>query len=223
MNAIEAGFDGVEVQAANSHLIDQFLQDGTNERTDIYGGSAENRIRFLLEIVDKVSAAIDPNRLGVRLSPFGQYGGIHDSDPLHLYGIAINALDERQIAYLHLIERRGSEIGLTESLHEGALNNARLFRSNFRGPLISAAAYTPSSASGAVVEGASTNAPTPSDSVGPGRTLLTVTPVRATDSAMPRATRRAPLALGGKERPSISRLPSRIRPSRTSARKNNRG
>src|ERR1700727_866460 len=108
VNAIEAGFDGVEVQAANSHLIDQFLQDGTNKRTDVYGGPAENRIRFLLEIVDKVGAAIGTDRLGVRLSPFGQYGGIHDSNPLHLFGIAINALDEREIAYLHLIEGRGS-------------------------------------------------------------------------------------------------------------------
>jgi N-ethylmaleimide reductase len=153
VNSIAAGFDGVEVQAANSHLIDQFLQDGTNKRTDLYGGPAENRIRFLLEIVDKVSAAIGANRLGVRLSPFGQYGGIHDSNPLHLYGIAINALDEREIAYLHLIEGRGSEIGLTDGLHEEALNNAQLFRSNFRGPLISAAAYTPSSATQTIAEG----------------------------------------------------------------------
>jgi N-ethylmaleimide reductase len=152
LNAIEAGFDGVEVQAANSHLIDQFLQDGTNKRTDVYGGPAENRIRFLLEIVDKVSTAIGKNRLGVRLSPFGQYGGIHDSNPLHLYGIAINALDEREIAYLHLIEGRGSEIGLTDGLNEEALNNTRLFRSNFRGPLISAAAYTPTSATRTVAE-----------------------------------------------------------------------
>jgi N-ethylmaleimide reductase len=121
VNAMEAGFDGVEIQAANSHLIDQFLQDGTNKRTDVYGGPAENRIRFLLEIVDQVGAAIGTNRLGVRLSPFGQYGGIHDSNPLHLFGIAINALDEREIAYLHLIEGRGSEIGLTDGLHEDAL------------------------------------------------------------------------------------------------------
>jgi N-ethylmaleimide reductase len=153
VNAIEAGFDGVEVQAANSHLIDQFLQDGTNKRTDVYGGPAENRIRFLLEIVDKVGAAIGTDRLGVRLSPFGQYGGIHDSNPLHLYGVAINALDEREVAYLHLIEGRGSEIGLTDGLHEEALNNAQLFRSNFRGPLISAAAYTPLSAARTVAEG----------------------------------------------------------------------
>ncbi|AXC16386.1 NADH:flavin oxidoreductase (plasmid) [Acidisarcina polymorpha] len=153
LNAIEAGFDGVEVQAANSHLIDQFLQDGTNKRTDEYGGIAENRVRFLLEVVDKVSAAVGINRLGVRLSPFGQYGGIHDSNPLHLYGIAISALDKRQIAYLHLIEGRGSEIGLGDGLHEEALNNAQLFRSNFRGPLISAAAYTPSSATQTVSKG----------------------------------------------------------------------
>jgi N-ethylmaleimide reductase len=152
-NAIEAGFDGVEIQAANSHLIDQFLQDGTNKRTDYYGGSAENRIRILLEIVDGVSAAIGTNRLGVRLSPFGQYGGIHDSNPLHLFGVSISALDEREIAYLHLIEGRGSEIGLGEGLHEEALNNAQLFRSNFRGPLISAAAYTPSSATQTVSQG----------------------------------------------------------------------
>jgi N-ethylmaleimide reductase len=89
----------------------------------------------------------------LRLSPFGQYGGIHDSNPPHLYGAAINALDERDIAYLHLIEGRGSEIGLSDGLHEDALNNAQLFRCRFRGPLISAAAYTPSSAAQTVSEG----------------------------------------------------------------------
>jgi N-ethylmaleimide reductase len=153
VNAIDAGFDGVEIQAANGHLVDQFLEDGTNKREDVYGGAAGNRIRFLVEIVDNVSAAIGANRLGVRLSPFGQYGGIHDSNPLHLYGAAIDALDEREIAYLHLIEGRGSEIGLTDGLHEDALNNAQLFRCRFRGPLISAAAYTPSSAAQTVSEG----------------------------------------------------------------------
>lgn len=152
-NGIEAGFDGIEVQAANSHLIDQFLQDGTNKRADIYGGPAENRIRFLLEVVDKVSAAVGKDRLGVRLSPFGRYGGIHDSNPLHLNRIAIEALSNRGIAYLHLIEGRGSEIGLGDALNEEALNNARLFRSDFRGPLISAGAYTASSASRVVADG----------------------------------------------------------------------
>ena len=143
---MEAGFDGVELQGANSHLIEQFLEDGTNLRTDIYGGSDENRARFLLEIVDEVSAAIGADRLGVRLSPFGQYGGIHDSNPMELFSFVIRELSKRNIAYLHLIEARGSEIGLTDELHQNAVNNADLFRSLFNGPLLSAAAYTPDSA-----------------------------------------------------------------------------
>jgi N-ethylmaleimide reductase len=150
LNAMEAGFDGVELQGANSHLIEQFLENGTNQRTDTYGGSKENRVRFLLEIVDQITAAIGAERLGVRLSPFGQYGGIHDSDPLDLFTAVIGELGKRRIAYLHLIEARGSEIGLTDELHENARNNAALFRSAFDGPLISAAAYTPESAAQAV-------------------------------------------------------------------------
>jgi N-ethylmaleimide reductase len=150
LNAIEAGFDGVELQGANSHLIEQFLENGTNQRTDAYGGSKENRARFLLEIVDEVTAAIGANRLGVRLSPFGQYGGIHDSNPLELFTFVIKELSERRIAFLHLIEARGSEIGLTDELHKDALNNAALFRPFFDGPLLSAAAYTPESAAEAI-------------------------------------------------------------------------
>jgi len=150
LNAIEAGFDGVELQGANSHLIEEFLEDGTNQRTDAYGGSKENRVRFLLEIVGKVTAAIGPDRVGVRLSPFGQYGGIRDSNPLELFTLVIQELDKRHIAYLHLIEARGSEMGLTDELHEGAVNNAALFRGVFRGPLLSAAAYTPESAAMAI-------------------------------------------------------------------------
>jgi N-ethylmaleimide reductase len=149
-NAIEAGFDGVELQGANSHLIEQFLEDGTNQRTDAYGGSKENRARFLLEIVDEVTAGIGAGRLGVRLSPFGQYGGIHDSNPLDLFTFVTRELSGRGIAYLHLIEARGSEIGLTDELHENARNNAVLFRGAFNGPLLSAAAYTPASAAEAI-------------------------------------------------------------------------
>ncbi len=150
LNAIKAGFDGVELQGANSHLIEQFLENGTNQRTDAYGGSKEHRARFLLEIVDDVAAAIGVDRLGVRLSPFGQYGGIHDSNPLELFSFVIGEVSKRGIAYLHLIEARGSEIGLTDQPHENAVNNAALFRSVFDGPLLSAAAYTPESAAHAV-------------------------------------------------------------------------
>lgn len=150
LNAIGAGFDGVELQAANSHLIEQFLEDGTNTRTDAYGGSKENRASFLFEIVEEVGAAIGKDRLGVRLSPFGQYGGIHDSHPLELFTFVITELSRRRIAYLHVIEGRGSEIGLTDELHANALNNAELFRPAFDGPFISAAAYTPASAAQAI-------------------------------------------------------------------------
>jgi N-ethylmaleimide reductase len=150
LNAMEAGFDGVELQGANSHLIEQFLENGSNRRTDAYGGPKENCARFLFEIVDEVTAAIGADRLGVRLSPFGQYGGIHDSNPLELFSFVITELSKRRIAYLHLIEARGSEIGLTDELHKDAVNNAALFRPLFDGPLLSAAAYTPESAAEAI-------------------------------------------------------------------------
>jgi N-ethylmaleimide reductase len=152
LNAMAAGFDGVELQAANSHLIEQFLENGTNQRTDGYGGTKENRARFLFEIVEEVSSAIGADRLGVRLSPFGQYGGIYDSHPLELFTYVIRELSRRRVAYLHLIEARGSEMGLTDELHDGALNNAALFRPAFKGPLLSAAAYTPESAAAAIRE-----------------------------------------------------------------------
>jgi N-ethylmaleimide reductase len=153
INAMEAGFDGIEIQGANSHLVEQFLEDGTNVRSDEYGGNLENRARFLLEIVDQVSTAIRPNPIGVRLSPFGQYGGIHDSQPLELFTYVIKLLSQRRITYLHLIEGRGSEIGLTDELHANALNNTQLFRSKFAGLLISAAAYTPATAAETVESG----------------------------------------------------------------------
>ena len=151
-NAVEAGFDGVELQAANNHLIDQFLEDGTNTRTDAYGGSITNRMRFLLEITEAVSASIGSERLGVRLSPFGQYGGICDSNPLRMFTSIIRELSARKLAYLHLIEGRGSEIGLGDALHTDALNNAVLFRPHFEGTLISAGAYTPLTANDTVQE-----------------------------------------------------------------------
>lgn len=150
LSAIEAGFDGVDLQDADGHLIEQFLEDGTNKGSDIYGGSKENRARFLLDVVEEVGAAIGKDRLGVRLSPFGQYGGIHDINPLELFTFVIKELNRRGIAYLHLIEARGSEIGLTDELHENAANNAALFRPAFDGVLLSAAAYTPEGAAQAV-------------------------------------------------------------------------
>jgi N-ethylmaleimide reductase len=152
-NAIAAGFDGVELQGANGHLIDQFLCDGSNQRTDAYGGSIAGRARLLLEMVDAIGAAIGANRLGVRLSPYGRYGGISDTDPVALFSYVVRELSRRNIAYLHLIEALGSEIGVTDELRANVPNNAALFRHSFSGPLISAGAYTPATAALALADG----------------------------------------------------------------------
>lgn len=101
-HAHAAGFDGVEVHGANGYLIDQFLQDGSNQRTDRYGGSAENRARFLLEVVQAVTDVWGPDRVGVRLSPNGSFNDMSDSNPAVTFGYAIAALDKLGVVYLHL-------------------------------------------------------------------------------------------------------------------------
>jgi N-ethylmaleimide reductase len=103
-NALAAGFDGVEVHAANGYLIDQFLQDRTNQRTDRYGGSIENRSRFLMEVVDAVSAAVGAERTGVRISPQNKMNDIADSDPQTLFNHVAEQLSGKDLAYLHVIE-----------------------------------------------------------------------------------------------------------------------
>ncbi|MGR7994795.1 alkene reductase [Xanthobacter sp. ZOL 2024] len=103
-NAITAGFDGVEVHAANGYLIDQFLKDGANHRTDAYGGSIANRCRFLLEVMDAVIAEIGAARTGVRLSPVSPANGISDSDPQALFNAVIEELDKRHPLYVHVVE-----------------------------------------------------------------------------------------------------------------------
>lgn len=103
-NAMAAGFDGVEIHAANGYLLDQFLRDGTNKRDDAYGGSIANRARLLLEVVDAVSAAIGPERTGVRLAPVSPANDISDSDPTALFSHVVEGLDTRGIAYIHIIE-----------------------------------------------------------------------------------------------------------------------
>lgn len=103
VNAKRAGFDGVEIHGANSYLPDQFLQDVSNHRTDEYGGSIENRSRFLLEIVDAAIGAWDRTRVGVRLSPLSKWNGMGDSNPDALFGYVIGQLANRKIAYLHLV------------------------------------------------------------------------------------------------------------------------
>jgi N-ethylmaleimide reductase len=103
-NALDAGFDGVEIHAANGYLIDQFLRDRTNKRTDQYGGSAENRTRFLMETVDAVCAVAGPERTGVRISPQNGQNDIGDSDPQTLFNHVAKALSGKGLAYLHVIQ-----------------------------------------------------------------------------------------------------------------------
>jgi N-ethylmaleimide reductase len=103
-NAMTAGFDGVEVHAANGYLIDQFLRDRTNQRSDQYGGSIENRTRFLSEVMDAVTSAVGRERVGVRISPQNTQNDIDDSDPQVLFNHLAKGLAGRGIAYLHIIE-----------------------------------------------------------------------------------------------------------------------
>jgi len=102
--AKEAGFDGIEVHAANGYLIDQFLQDGVNDRDDAYGGSIANRMRFLQEVLDAVETVWPKGRIGVRLSPLGQFNDMSDSDPEALFSAVYKMLDERGLAFLHVVE-----------------------------------------------------------------------------------------------------------------------
>ena len=105
VNALAAGFDGVEIHAANGYLIDQFLRDSTNRRTDDYGGSREKRARLLLEVVRAASAACGAERVGVRLSPLSPVNGAAlDSDPAGTFGFVVARLNELGIAYIHVIE-----------------------------------------------------------------------------------------------------------------------
>jgi N-ethylmaleimide reductase len=106
VRAKQAGFDGVELHGANGYLIDQFLQDGTNKRTDIYGGSIENRSRFLFEILDAVVPVWGENKVGVRVRPSGSWASMHDSDPDALFGYVAEKLNNYPLAYLHIIEPR---------------------------------------------------------------------------------------------------------------------
>jgi N-ethylmaleimide reductase len=103
-NAIAAGFDGVEIHGANGYLIDQFLRDGCNQRTDEYGGSIENRARFLLEVTAAVVDALGSDRVGLRLSPTGQFNDMSDRDPVALFTYVCEQLNAFNLSYLHILE-----------------------------------------------------------------------------------------------------------------------
>ena len=103
-NAIKAGFDGVEIHSANGYLLDQFLRDGSNKRSDIYGGSIENRARFLMDVTKAVVDAIGSDKVGLRLSPVNPFNDMKDSNPQALFNYLTEQLNQFNLAYLHVVE-----------------------------------------------------------------------------------------------------------------------
>jgi N-ethylmaleimide reductase len=145
--AKEAGFDGVEIHGANGYLIDQFLRDGTNRRTDYYGGSATNRARFLLEVTKAVVTVWGADRVGVRLSPLGSFNGMADSDPAATFGAAVEALGGFGLAYLHLVEQSGAPLTAAEKV------TLRSIRELWRGPYVANGDYDAARGAEAVASG----------------------------------------------------------------------
>jgi N-ethylmaleimide reductase len=146
-NAIDAGFDGVEVHGANGYLIDQFLRDGANRRGDAYGGSIENRTRFMFEVVQAVANEIGADRTGVRLSPVTPASDLRDSDPQPLFERAVERLDSLGIAFVHVIE------GATGGPRDNIPFDYAALRAKFRGAWIVNNGYDQTMAETAVREG----------------------------------------------------------------------
>jgi N-ethylmaleimide reductase len=149
--ALRAGFDGVEIHGANGYLPDQFLQDGTNKRTDEYGGPIENRARFLLEVTQAAISIWGADRVGVRIAPSGTYGSMSDSDPAATFGYVTTQLDRLGIAYLHVVEPRIK--GTEEISHGRPPIAAQHLRPKFSRTLIAAGGFTPASAEAVVTFG----------------------------------------------------------------------
>jgi N-ethylmaleimide reductase len=147
-NARAAGFDGVEIHAANGYLIDQFLRDATNRRTDQYGGSIANRTRFLREVTAAVTESWDAAHVGIRLSPISPANDIRDSDPQPLFTHAVELLNEFGLAFLHVVE--GATIGPRDV--EGGFD-LQVLRRAFRGPYIANNGYDPALARETIAAG----------------------------------------------------------------------
>ncbi|MBK1726091.1 alkene reductase [Halorhodospira neutriphila] len=137
-NAWAAGFDGVEIHAANGYLLDQFLRSGSNARTDAYGGSVDNRIRLPLEVIEAVKGVWPRERIGVRVSPTGSFNSMHDADPVATFGAFARAVEGTRIAYIEVVEdsfQGNHETGRPEPVIDA-------IRSAFSGVYIGNGAYT---------------------------------------------------------------------------------
>jgi N-ethylmaleimide reductase len=131
INALAAGFDGVEVHNANGYLLDQFLRDGSNQRTDQYGGSIENRVRLPLEVLEAVIEVWQPDRVGIRISPSSTFNDMSDSDPATHFSYFVERLNAYSLAYLHVLEPSESD-----ARHGGILVPTHHFRPIYQGNLM---------------------------------------------------------------------------------------
>ncbi len=134
-NALSAGFNGVEVHAANGYLLDQFLRDGSNRRDDAYGGPIAKRARLLLEVTEAVAKVWGATRVGVRISPVNSFNSMSDSDPDATFGHVAQALNRFGLAYLHVVERDSSDHASEPSY------DRRRLRAAFDGPYIANGGY----------------------------------------------------------------------------------
>ncbi len=148
-NAIKAGFDGVEIHGANGYLIDQFIKDGTNKRSDKYGGSLQNRSRFAVEVVQAVSDAIGSKRTGIRFSPAGRNQGISDSNPKEMFGYLLEQLNDYNLAYVHLMEA----ISDVSDIDNYPTKVTEYFRNIYNGTIITNAGYDQDSGNEAIENG----------------------------------------------------------------------
>jgi N-ethylmaleimide reductase len=145
--ALAAGFDGVEVHAANGYLLDQFLRDGSNARTDSYGGSFENRARLLMEVTEAVVAAAGADKVGVRLSPVNPFNDMKDSNPQALFNYVTESLSRFNLAYLHVVEGGIHGGGESEPFDFSAM------RKLFKGGYIANLAYDKARGNAAIASG----------------------------------------------------------------------
>ena len=135
-NAQRAGMDGVEVHAANGYLLDQFLESGTNQRTDGYGGSVQNRARLLMEVVETACGVRGPERVGVRISPLGSFNDMSDDNPEETFGHVAERLNDYNLAYLHVINPAAAQVEQGRPPAPRALRMVELIRSTYRGKLM---------------------------------------------------------------------------------------
>lgn len=147
-NALAAGFDGVEIHGANGYLLDQFLRDGSNQRSDEYGGSIENRARLHLEVTESVVKVWGADRVGIRLSPSGTFNSMHDSNPTATFGYLVEALNRFGLAYLHLLEASDADLR-----HGGTAIPTSDLRRTFQGLLMVNSGYDREKAEAAIALG----------------------------------------------------------------------